>query len=308
MCYNILLYSKYRNFFYLIMQSDNSYFSYNNIIPGIEYFELESIFNFPFYSINCDNDEQSNFLYSNPTESKTPRKKQINLNLNNNIKNNSTPDRISTKIFSITKTPKLLRGRKRKNPNNQKNNNYKIHDKYSEDNIFKRIKTRLFSSIIKFINSKFNKIDKKVKKSTKCEYNSYEKILVKPDQSIISATGASYSIKLLNKTLREIFTGNTSVKYKNHPNKKIIQKIYSENKDTEVISILNMTLFQCLEHLRRSHSYDELLGLEKEYDIIIYELKASGESKDYIDIFLDKMKNYENILKLKGKKGKNREE
>ena len=85
------------------------------------------------------------------------------------------------------------------------------------------------------------------------------------DQKIIIQNNIIENLELLYKTLREIFSGNVSKKVKNYGldhNQILIQKIKESKGKQRTKKILDMTFLQCLEHFRKSKTYNELSGFE----------------------------------------------
>ena len=168
------------------------------------------------------------------------------------------------------------------------------HSKFSSDNIVRKIKSNLFDTLLRYINASIdeeeiydqNLKNKKISKP----------FLLKINQEIIKNTNVELNLDLLSSTLKEIFSNNVSKKVENHgldKNKKLIEKIYAENKQKRTINILNMTLNQCLEQFRGSKKYKELEGLEKEFQNVIKDLKDKGESEKYISDFIDLINTFE---------------
>ena len=147
---------------------------------------------------------------------------------NNSINNNTDNDNTIT----ATKTIKKL-GRIRKEEIRQV-----FHNKYSDDNIIKKIKTfcmiyldiKLNNSII-FTYKKFYKLNPDINENLKKDYN----------------------IKLMNMTIREIYEENApSKKYDPSVIKKnyvLIQEIFNENENTQAIEILNTKFIDFLNEL-----------------------------------------------------------
>jgi hypothetical protein len=138
--------------------------------------------------------------------------------------------------FNIVKKNKL--GRKRK-ISGQKG----VHDKFSYDNMTKKLKKFLINSILKFVNSfiiKEEEMDTSVqkrKKNNKCKVIS-KSILFQIDQNIIKDITREYNINLLNLTLKEIFSKDITPKVKKlgkNYNKKLIDEIYLNNKKEKII-------------------------------------------------------------------------
>ena len=191
--------------------------------------------------------------------------------------------------------------------NNFNNNNYNLGkkrrngtpNKYSYDNITKKLKALLMKSILNFVNN-----------SLKEEQMGKSK-LVKISENIIRNIYRENNLNLLCLTLKEIFSNDISLKikrlYKNY-NKKIIDEIYLHNKKEKIINILNMTLSQCIKHITKQEYYPELKGLENEYKNISNELKNLGETDEYIELFKDLFHRFEDFVKNKRKPNGNKKE
>ena len=106
---------------------------------------------------------------------------------------------------------------------------------------------------------------------------------------------------MLNSKLKDIFSYDISKeKYGLDYNRKLIIKIYEENTNKRLISALERTFLECLEQFRGTKKYEELEGLEKNYNDLIKKFE-SKESSDYIGSFQNFVKNFENYLNKKRK-------
>ena len=166
------------------------------------------------------------------------------------------------------------------------------HTKFSHDNMRSRLKSHLIEAIRRHLNvlykikSKahpgFRKLNKDIKKVSKIKTN----------------------LNLLNSKLKDIFSYDISKeKYGLDYNRKLIIKIYEENTNKRLISALERTFLECLEQFRGTKKYEELEGLEKNYNDLIKKFE-SKESSDYIGSFQNFVKNYENYLNKKRKNNK----
>lgn len=199
-------------------------------------------------------------------------------------------------IFGIEKIKnnKKVLGRKRKKDNNIENNKAK-HNKYSIDNITRKINNKLFDSILNILNLSLNE-------------ERENEIFIKIEQKTIININVNYIKNLLKTKLKYIFSKNISKKYINYGldhNKNLINKIYSENVYKKTISILEKTLFESLEHFRGSNYYPELAGLEKYYENLIKSFRINGETEKYINDFQKIAKTFEVIYN--NKKARKRE-
>ena len=243
----------------------------------------------------------------------TKEKSETNLDLNESesCKKQKKPKKQS-KIFNITKemkpktkeTPKFL-GQKRQSEN---------HSKFAFDNLVRKIKSKLFGSILIILNKSLESNDKE-KTMTPNESQrvkkgevSYECFL-KPDQKIILQTNVRENLTLLDSKLRDIFSENVSTKAKNFSkeyqlgyNKNFIEKIKNDEKKKKTNDILDMTFFQCLEHFRGTNKYEALNGLEKEYEKVIEEL---SDDEEYLKSFKYQLNNFEDLYKNKRARNRN---
>ena len=192
---------------------------------------------------------------------------------------------IKGEIFEISKeeNKEMAKGRKKKFEKPGK------HNKFSEDNIIRKIKTNMFDVLLRFINAsiKGNEIEICEKKTKKII--SIKPFLLKPDQEIIRNISIEFNLELLNSELKTIFKQDVSKKVKNHgldKNKKLIEEMYREKKQKKTIDILNMTLYQCFEQINPDKKkYKELEGLEIEFKKVIENLEKI-ETQEYIDKFV----------------------
>ena len=140
---------------------------------------------------------------------------RIETNENTNLRNNI----ISSRVFS---------GRKRKKENE---NSKKIHNKYSEDNILRKINVHFLNFIILFLNEilpKFNIIDKKDKF---VDINGqYKKIINKKTFNTIK-----------NETIAQFLSKENNKKHNNkYINRDLLNKIQNSNNE-----ILKRTINKC---------------------------------------------------------------
>lgn len=199
---------------------------------------------------------------------------------------------VTGKIFQISKeNKKTLIGHKRKFNYGGK------HDKFCYDNVTRKAKTKFFDAILSFVNASIEPIQiKNPKKYSKKKLYS-KPFLLKTNQNIIKTINVVDNQKLLNSKLRDIFSEDISSKLSNYGldyNRKLIKKIETENIQKKTIAILQRTFLECLEQFRGSKNYKELQGLEKEYEYVINGLKQSGESEEYIEMFIEFVSRFEN--------------
>lgn len=182
--------------------------------------------------------------------------KQIDKNINLIQKENRIPrsiDKNSQKKFTNSKIdnskeekkPKIL-GRKRKNSNETGE-----HNKYSQDNIIRKIKTIVLSYLLIFINKFINNIYKgNIGKGKKI------KELKKMNPEQIKILGNK---KFLYKNLKDIFSEHISTKYTSldlDHNKILIEKLINEKDSDKKIKfekLFSLTFVDCLNHIIKNH-------------------------------------------------------
>lgn len=167
---------------------------------------------------------------------------------------------------TINKAGKIICGRKRKNPLDEIN---KVHDKYSRDNLQRKVKVHFLTFVIEFLNEiiatlglgeKFIDIDYQIKKQVK--------------QDVIS--------KLKMETIAELLGEKISGKFKNKikenpfQNKIIYEKIIQQN-NKELNSIFSQSLI----------SFFKNVYCKKEKHFVI-----NGKTIT----LSDRVKNYEDLL------------
>ena len=261
------------------------------------YFDDEHFFSFRNFNLNLDENEDE---YSNknfypplsydgypsfnldfnpaPLFEKTEKEK-VNIIIDSKQKTDNSSKKVvripDTVANGETKEKKFL-GRKTKGDNEERK-----HDKYTEDNKLRKIKSNFVNTFPDYVNSslppehrKFLRISKKVNEELNIEYNR----------------------KLMNKTLGEIFSQNpingrySKKNYQEDYNRKLVEEIYRKNEETEAIEKLNQTYLQVLDNFRKNN-------LEQfKDDILKKETKNFGDRKSamkYIDELVELLFNYE---------------
>ena len=194
-----------------------------------------------------------------------------------------------------SKGRKIL-GKKRKESNMKRK-----HNKFSDDNLRRKIKYIIISNLIKFINKKIYELYD----GDLGEGMLIKKLLTLNHEQIANAI-IDYNIKFLDKKIRDIFSENISTSYTNYPkehNKNLIKKLIEEkdiNIKTYFVNLFDLTFLQCLKHFRKSENIKELNGFI-DYDELI---KQFNKEKDYKECLEYYIQNYEGIIM--GKKSRKR--
>jgi len=211
-------------------------------------------------------------------------------------KNNEIIDTSGIKNKNVINNMIMIRKKRGRKKINEKPKEKAKHTKSSEDNQIRKIKTQLFdfsvrklNSSIKFKSGIFRPLNKKIKESLKRDEN----------------------IQLLNRTIGDIFANtkmNKISEKKGKSNKKLIEKIYDENIETETIKILSMSFKDFLNEIR-DNCLEEFLEIIKEKEIKIQKkIITNGDFK--IELYMKDIKelliHYEKWFE--DKKGRNKRE
>ena len=234
-------------------------------------------------------------------------------NVQNNKYTNKKRER-SKNRNTIIKEKKQY-GRKKKF-NESENNENQI--KYNEDNMITKIKICIINSILFLLNNSFIYFN-----FNTGSFNNKKFLKIEPN--IYSSNKRDYNLKMLKMTIRDLFYNDISNKIykedKTH-NKKLIDEIYKQQKETEVIKLLELTFEEFLNLFRGtiSNELEKKLSLikhikEKFTNITNFEDKTrkkgieNGETNEAIDSYIQKLKdlcfNYEDWFdKKKSRKEK----
>jgi len=257
---------------------------------GKKYKENENNYIKVDFNENQGGDNFNDEGFKTPTEKKPSKYEKKSVNLAN----------INTKATSFT-------GKKTKHSNDSDSNCEKKnkcgrkeknslikgnHNKYSEDNIIRKIKSNFF----KYINEQLNK---KVKNKNK---------FLKLDSKISENLKRDYNISLMNQKIKDIYlNAKISSKYRTQQsinydlNIKLIEEIYNGIEEMDAINTLELTYLDLFEEYRNTY-------LDKVLNHIRDEEEKKNESEKDINAYIEKIKNlclnYEEWFK--NKKGRNR--
>ena len=179
------------------------------------------------------------------------------------------------------------------------------HNKYSDDNLIRKVKHLTLKKLLEFINKK---IEEKYK--TNIGNGVFIKRLLTINQKQKSDATIQFNKDFLNKPIGEIFSENISTRYTNYPlshNKSLIQLLLKDEDINIRIyfnKLFNLSFLDCLKHIRGSEEIEELIGLEgldsikKEYE----------DDKDYVDLLDRYFKEFEsNLYKKRIRKPKKKD-
>ena len=179
------------------------------------------------------------------------------------------------------------------------------HNKFSNDNIIRKVKHVILNNIMLFINKKIKSLysynDEKVIK---------ERQLFKLKQNQPMSSRIDYNKDFLEKTLGKIFSEDISSKYSCHPsthNKKLIESLINdkdEKKRNLFNKIFNLTFSDCLKHFRGSEKIVELDGINDLKDYL--KSQKINDDENYCTIFKYFLNNFETIIKEKKSRIRNK--
>ena len=117
----------------------------------------------------------------------------------------------------------------------------------------------------------------------------------------MSHSTVEFDKNFLKKKLKEILSEKISEKYSNYPpdkNKKLVEElINSEIGGPYFQKLFELTFLDCLEHIRGTKKFSELMGLMDVEEMLNYE--EFKIDKDQIQTYEFYIYEYENIIKRK---------
>ena len=202
-----------------------------------------------------------------------------------------------------TNEPKKKLGRKKNDDTLGKINSK--HNKYSQDNIIKKIKSKLLHFLVEFLNNLLNSILKKNK------INSYIKIVKNIEdnkipknvglikdldyKNVIDRVKKEKNLEFFDMKLKDFLSGKISSKYKTlqkDSNKRIIEEILKEENENEIINfVFNLTFRQWLDSFLYKKEIKDYKNLDNEkINIINYHFKRVDDL--LIEIYREFNTNY----------------
>ena len=205
---------------------------------------------------------------------------QPNIYINLNISEHIEP--ISEKKFLQKK-----RGRKSKSEKIIEENGE--HNKYSNDNMQRKIKRLIIKNTQDLINYNISEKD-----------FSSPKLLTLNQEQIFNSK-VEFNKAFLQKTLKDIFSENISNRYHKPSdyNKTLIDNLINSGKEENKIffkKLFDVKFIECLEHFRKSKEIEVLKGLTLFDDLINYKKDKNFEDKAYVKGIRQLLMNYETII------------
>ena len=170
------------------------------------------------------------------------------------------------------------------------------HNKFSDDNLRRKVKHLVLKNVFDFINEKIRSMYSGINKGI------FTKQLLTINQKQISDATILFNKKFLEKPLKDIFSVEISKRYTNYlesHNKNLINFLMNEeedeNKRVYFNNLFNLKFIECLEHFRGTADYIHLEGM-KTFD----EIKDDfAKDKNYLDVLTNYVEEYENITRNK---------
>ena len=246
---------------------------------------------------NYDNDfeYEKEYLerYEKPTNLGTNEGKNNNKN-ENKFSGNQNKKHIFFCIgeaeLNITIKSEVL-GRKKKSDMSKRK-----HNKFSDDNMRRKIKFLVLKNLREFINEKIL-----LMYNGQIGESIYKKQFLTLNKKQIADAVIKNNQIFLNTQIKDILSDNISSKYTNfflNHNKKLIETLIhdnDENKRKYFTNLFNLTFLDCLKHFRGTEIINELIGL-KSFNVI----KNNLDSKDeYVKILEYNINNFEAIIMRK---------
>jgi hypothetical protein len=257
-----------------------------------------------------NNTENENKICSSPDLSKSPINNKISINnlsiissKNDNYLNDinnliSTFSYDGMKLFQDMKMEtfksddnrifQIFKDNKNKGRIKKNSNLIGKHNKFSEDNIIRKFKGRFQEKLRIYINYEYKKYLLNQNQEVKKMKDLIQRITPKISRIIKKKD----NLEWLKKKLYQVFSENVSDKctlYNREYNKHEINKIFKENKATNVINILNKSIGEMLYKFVNNIKVDGLETLDD--DMIALKEKLIKENEDNINEYLKKYKN-----------------
>ena len=216
-----------------------------------------------------------------------------------NDENSMDEDNDYMNAYFITKSSTLYKRKKiiTRNGNDDYDNNKEYHSKMKEDNLIQKIK-------VVFVNSSMNFINKR-HKNYKIKINQkYERLVYKIKSEFAQVIKKDENLKFLQTSIRDLFSSDLSEKYSKQIkdfNRNQIAQLYRDNKEKEVIEILDKTVNCLLNDYAEGKYKDEGFSLDIDLNEIKEKMEKNNEKNinNYIQEYKAKVKDFGNIFEKK---------
>ena len=233
-------------------------------------------------------------------ENKEKTKKETRETDKSQIKNNKYQEIKKTKKEKIFKYLKVNRKRGRLN-NESKIKKFKgRHNKFSDDNIIRKIKVRFLKYLMNFLNLLHSD----------CTGNKNSKFILLLDSSFTSNINRKDNLEWFDKTIKDFFSNKISsrfTKIKSNENINKIKEFYEKEKNSPIklIQIMEMKirdLYEIYIKEEKEEGFEELNNLYYDKRQLENEMRQKKEDKinEYLEKYEDFAKNLEQKFQNKG--------
>lgn len=209
--------------------------------------------------------------------------------------------KLAQKIFNIMKEKKK-NTKKGRMPKILKENYLGVHNKFSEDNIIRKIKASFLENSMDYVNKQYGIYLKK--RGIKKLFRLIQRISPKESRKIKKEENLNF----LEAPLKKIFSSKLSKKcslYDPDYNKKQIEELYLQNDAKDVINTLDISVGEMYDKYCKNIKMDGFKTLEDDLreERIKMEKKQENDIEEYIEKFRWTAINYKQIFD--GKKPRN---
>jgi hypothetical protein len=194
------------------------------------------------------------------------------------------------KIFKISKCNRKV-GRLKKNTKIR----FGIHNKFSEDNIIRKIKANFIKKFMNYINWEYRSYLKSI------NHKRFSKLLQKISPFESRKIKKEDNLKWFSSKLKDIYSSDISMKcclHNSDYNKRKIESLYKDNKAKKIIGILEKNVRDMYEYYKNDNKIEGLETLEDDLNNIRTKMIKEGEED--IELYLETYKkiaqNLENIF------------
>lgn len=280
-------------------EEENDKYNDNGVLSQFLLCQKNEQFSYEEYSSEEKNINKIEKFFLNNDKEKTT----INITNNKNLSNENLNNHLNKKEKETSKISQGNKIRKVKKKSGRKkiklNDNNKIeHNKYSDDNLRRKIKYLVLKYVMKFLNERIKIIyDGNIRKGI------YEKQLKIINQKQIREDTVNFNKQFLKSKIKDIFSTNITKKYTYFPvshNKELINELLNErdeNKREYFNKLFNLEFIECLKNFRGEQYIDILKGLKSFNDIkdeIIEKYEEDGN--EYYKTIEYYINNYEKII------------
>ena len=222
-----------------------------------------------------------------------------NKNDEKNLENNLFLNKKRKNAKNNNKTPKENKRRGRKKMNDERD--IAEHTKHSEDNMITKIKTFIINAIIVLLNNSFIHL-------SFSDFSSKNKKFLKISPKIYITKQRDTNLKMLKSTTKDLLYNDICTKFKNNSvkkdhNKKLIDDIYSQRTETDVIKILDLTFGEFLDFFRGTIPNElktklslitnvrtKFMNIDSFFDKVREQEKRAGEKDKDIDEYIENLR------------------